>query len=168
MTFIRRHITGNAKVPSQNPIRTFKVILYKDTWTDKNMILYSEAVGNNDSSYEWESQHQQQNSLWPSQKPDVSSFQDRADPVMRVIVIISWQCAQWQWLYQTCLATAFAKSLLVSVLPVPAGPSGAPPRFSFNAPIRVLHRQFHSTTSVPSLSSVSLPLTRPQSRIFKK
>ena len=52
MTFIRRHITGNAKVPSQNPIRTFKVILYKDTWTDKNMILYSEAVGNNDSSYE--------------------------------------------------------------------------------------------------------------------
>ena len=41
---------------------------------------------------------------------------------------------------QTCLATAFAKSLLVSVLPVPAGPSGAPPRFSFNAPIRVLHK----------------------------
>lgn len=28
----------------------------------------------------------------------------------------------------TCLATALAKSLTVSVLPVPAGPSGAPPK----------------------------------------
>jgi len=31
-----------------------------------------------------------------------------------------------------------ARSLLVSVFPVPAGPSGAPPRFNFNAPISVL------------------------------
>lgn len=38
----------------------------------------------------------------------------------------------------TCLATAFARSLQVSVLPVPAGPSGAPPRFNRRAPIRVL------------------------------
>ena len=38
----------------------------------------------------------------------------------------------------TCLATALARSLHVSVLPVPAGPSGAPPRFSLRAPIRVL------------------------------
>lgn len=38
----------------------------------------------------------------------------------------------------TCLATAFAKSLQVSVLPVPAGPSGAPPRFRRSAPIKVL------------------------------
>ena len=35
------------------------------------------------------------------------------------------------------LATAFAKSLVVSVFPVPAGPSGAPPRFNCNAPIKV-------------------------------
>jgi len=39
---------------------------------------------------------------------------------------------------QTCLATALAKSLHVSVLPVPAGPSGAPPRLSLRAPISVL------------------------------
>ena len=45
----------------------------------------------------------------------------------------------------TCLATALARSLLVSVLPVPAGPSGAPPRFSFSAPINVLHT---TTTTV--------------------
>ena len=38
----------------------------------------------------------------------------------------------------TCLARAFARSFVVSVLPVPAGPSGAPPKFSFKAPIRVL------------------------------
>ena len=38
----------------------------------------------------------------------------------------------------TCLATALARSLHVSVLPVPAGPSGAPPRFSLRAPISVL------------------------------
>jgi len=36
------------------------------------------------------------------------------------------------------LARAFAKSFVVSVLPVPAGPSGAPPRLSYNAPISVL------------------------------
>ena len=41
----------------------------------------------------------------------------------------------------TCLATALAKSLEVSVLPVPAGPSGAPPRFSSSAPISVLLTQ---------------------------
>lgn len=40
-----------------------------------------------------------------------------------------------------CFATALAKSLHVSVLPVPAGPSGAPPRFNCNAPIRVLWRK---------------------------
>lgn len=38
----------------------------------------------------------------------------------------------------TCLAKAFARSFVVSVLPVPAGPSGAPPKFNFKAPIRVL------------------------------
>ena len=38
----------------------------------------------------------------------------------------------------TCLATAFARSLHVSVFPVPAGPSGAPPRLRRRAPIRVL------------------------------
>lgn len=42
------------------------------------------------------------------------------------------------WHFHTCLAKALARSLVVSVLPVPAGPSGAPPRLSFRAPIRVL------------------------------
>jgi hypothetical protein len=36
------------------------------------------------------------------------------------------------------LANAFAKSLVVSVLPVPAGPSGAPPRCNYKATMRVL------------------------------
>ena len=43
-------------------------------------------------------------------------------------------------LVRTCLATALAKSLLVSVLPVPAGPSGAPPKCSWSAPISVLQQ----------------------------
>lgn len=46
--------------------------------------------------------------------------------------------------FGTCLASAFARSLVVSVLPVPAGPSGAPPRFNFKAPINVLCKQEHS------------------------
>ena len=33
---------------------------------------------------------------------------------------------------------AFDKSFVVSVLPVPAGPSGAPPKLSFKAPMSVL------------------------------
>jgi len=37
-----------------------------------------------------------------------------------------------------CLANAFAKSFVVYVLPVPAGPAGAPPKFNFNAPIKVM------------------------------
>jgi hypothetical protein len=36
-----------------------------------------------------------------------------------------------------CLAAAFAKSFVVSVFPVPAGPSGAPPKLSYRAPINV-------------------------------
>ncbi len=36
------------------------------------------------------------------------------------------------------LARALAKSLVDSVLPVPAGPAGAPPRSSFKAPISVM------------------------------
>ena len=47
-------------------------------------------------------------------------------------------CIKETKLVITCLATAFAKSLQVSVFPVPAGPSGAPPKFSFRAPIKVL------------------------------
>lgn len=35
------------------------------------------------------------------------------------------------------IANAFARSFVVSVFPVPAGPSGAPPRFNCNADIRV-------------------------------
>jgi len=37
-----------------------------------------------------------------------------------------------------CLARAFARSLVDSVLPVPAGPAGAPPRSSLSAPISVI------------------------------
>ena len=36
------------------------------------------------------------------------------------------------------LADALARSFVVSVFPVPAGPSGAPPKFSCKAPIKVL------------------------------
>ena len=36
------------------------------------------------------------------------------------------------------LAKAFAKSFIDSVLPVPAGPEGAPPKFSFIAHIKVI------------------------------
>ena len=36
------------------------------------------------------------------------------------------------------LARALARSLVDSVLPVPAGPAGAPPRSSLSAPIRVI------------------------------
>jgi len=36
------------------------------------------------------------------------------------------------------LARALAKSLVDSVLPVPAGPAGAPPKLSLKAPIRVI------------------------------
>ena len=36
------------------------------------------------------------------------------------------------------LAKALAKSLVDSVLPVPAGPAGAPPKFNLNAPIKVI------------------------------
>lgn len=35
-------------------------------------------------------------------------------------------------------ATALAKSFTDSVFPVPAGPSGAPPKFNCNAPTNVL------------------------------
>jgi hypothetical protein len=37
-----------------------------------------------------------------------------------------------------CFARALAKSFVVSVFPVPAGPAGAPPKLSFNAPINVM------------------------------
>jgi hypothetical protein len=37
-----------------------------------------------------------------------------------------------------CLARAFARSLVVYVLPVPAGPAGAPPKLSLSAPMSVI------------------------------
>ena len=41
-------------------------------------------------------------------------------------------------LYTThCLAIAFARSLVDSVFPVPAGPAGAPPILNLSAPIKV-------------------------------
>lgn len=36
------------------------------------------------------------------------------------------------------LARALARSFVDSVLPVPAGPYGAPPKLSFKAPIKVI------------------------------
>ena len=41
----------------------------------------------------------------------------------------------------TCFATALARSLQVSVFPVPAGPSGEPPKYNCIAPIKVLKMQ---------------------------
>lgn len=38
-----------------------------------------------------------------------------------------------------CFAMPFAKSFTDYVLPVPAGPAGAPPKFNFNAPINVIN-----------------------------
>ncbi len=35
------------------------------------------------------------------------------------------------------IAIALAKSFVVSVLPVPAGPAGAPPNFKWSAPVNV-------------------------------
>ena len=37
-----------------------------------------------------------------------------------------------------CIASALARSLVVSVFPVPAGPSGAPPYCKCLAPVRVI------------------------------
>jgi len=37
-----------------------------------------------------------------------------------------------------CFARAFARSFVVSVLPVPAGPAGAPPRIICSAPMIVM------------------------------
>jgi hypothetical protein len=37
-----------------------------------------------------------------------------------------------------CFANALARSLVVYVFPVPAGPAGAPPKFNFSAPINVI------------------------------
>ena len=37
-----------------------------------------------------------------------------------------------------CLAKALARSLVVYVFPVPAGPAGAPPKLSLRAPISVM------------------------------
>ena len=36
-----------------------------------------------------------------------------------------------------CIANAFARSFVVSVLPVPAGPAGAPPKIICRAPMSV-------------------------------
>lgn len=37
-----------------------------------------------------------------------------------------------------CFAKALARSFVVYVFPVPAGPAGAPPKLSLRAPIRVI------------------------------
>ena len=51
----------------------------------------------------------------------------------------NWQSIDSQQLKTThCLARALARSLVVSVLPVPAGPAGAPPRLSLSALMRVM------------------------------
>ena len=43
----------------------------------------------------------------------------------------------WQLKTTHFLASALARSLVVSVLPVPAGPAGAPPSFIASAPVSV-------------------------------
>jgi len=44
----------------------------------------------------------------------------------------------WQLKTTHYFANALAKSLVDSVLPVPAGPAGAPPKLSHKAPINVM------------------------------
>ena len=53
------------------------------------------------------------------------------------IIIITLKSSPSEQLNTThCLARPLAKSFVVSVFPVPAGPAGAPPKSSCNAPIR--------------------------------
>ena len=76
--------------------------------------------------------------------------------VILVVIVILWM---W-WAHthsHTCLATALARSLVDSVFPVPAGPSGAPPRLSFSAPISVLWPPVWSTPT-SQVTKQSTPL----------
>ena len=52
-----------------------------------------------------------------------------------------------------------AKSFVVSVFPVPAGPAGAPPKFNLNAPIKVkLHLSVNGViTKISALPTYSYP-----------
>jgi len=62
---------------------------------------------------------------------------DAARPLKNeVIIIISIVGEQLNTTHY--LARALARSLVDSVLPVPAGPAGAPPKSSLRAPINVI------------------------------
>ena len=54
---------------------------------------------------------------------------DAASPLKKVATIV-WVMSPEQLNTTQCLANAFARSFVDSVLPVPAGPAGAPPRFN--------------------------------------
>lgn len=51
---------------------------------------------------------------------------------------IKWSIPSEQLNTTHYLARALARSLVDSVLPVPAGPAGAPPKFKLRAPMRVI------------------------------
>ena len=57
------------------------------------------------------------------------------------------------------LPKVLAKSFVVSVLPVPAGPAGAPPKFNLKAPIKVkLHLSVSGVmTKISALPTYSYP-----------
>ena len=57
------------------------------------------------------------------------------------------------------LPNVLARSFVVSVFPVPAGPAGAPPKLSLNAPIRVrLHLSVKGVmTRISALPTYSYP-----------
>jgi len=62
---------------------------------------------------------------------------DAARP-LKNLATIRWSISSEQLKTTHYLARALARSFVDSVLPVPAGPAGAPPRFSWRAPIRVI------------------------------
>jgi len=61
-----------------------------------------------------------------------------ADRPLKNLAIMRWSMPSEQLKTTHCFARALAKSLVDSVLPVPAGPAGAPPKLSLRAPIRVM------------------------------
>jgi len=57
---------------------------------------------------------------------------------LKNLATIMWSIPSEQLNTTHYLARALARSFVDSVLPVPAGPAGAPPKFRFKAPIRVM------------------------------
>jgi len=57
---------------------------------------------------------------------------------LKNLATIKWSISSEQLKTTHYLASALARSFVDSVLPVPAGPAGAPPRFNYKAPISVI------------------------------